>query len=58
MRSRDTSMWVSVCGVWKTDECKLFSRSTVGYGRKCRDACKCVSMNILEIVHKINIRLY
>ena len=41
MRSRDTSMWVSVCGgmcvrgVWKTDECKLFSRSTVGYGRKC-----------------------
>ena len=34
-------MWVSVCGdmcvrgALKTDECKLFSRLTVGYGRKC-----------------------
>ena len=61
MRSRDTCIWMSVCesmcvrGVSKIKECKLFNRLMVGYGRKCRDACKCVSMNILEIVHQINI---
>ena len=45
MRSEDTCMLVSSCGgmcvrgVWKTNECKVFSRLTVGYGRKCRDVC-------------------
>ena len=67
MRSGDVCMWILVCGDmcvrgdWETDECKQFSRLTVyekvGYEWKCWDACKCVSMNILEIVYKINMCL-